>query len=125
MPCFYFLLRVIYTSTLIWGNTYCPKLKTKYSVQTMICIYKVKIHLNVLSLIFLFYSVQFSSVTQSCSTLCEPLDSSMSGFPVHHQLMQLTQTHVLRVCDVIQPSHPLSCPSPPAFTLSKHQGLCK
>ena len=70
-------------------------------MQTMICIYKVKIHLNVLSLIFLFYSVQFSSVTESCSTLCEPLDSSMSGFPVHHQLMQLTQTHVLRVCDVI------------------------
>ena len=125
MPCFYFLLRAIYTSILICGNTYCPKLRTKYSIQTMICIYKVKILLHVLSLIFLFYSVQFSSVTQSCSTLCEPMDSSMAGFPVHHQLLELTQTHVLRVCDAIQPSQPLSCLYPPAFTLSEHQGLCK
>ena len=69
------------------------------------------------------YSVQFSSVTQSCLTLCDPMDCSMSGFPVHHQLPELTQIHVHRVRDAIQPSHPLSYPSPPAFNLSHHQGL--
>ena len=123
MPCFYFLLRAIYTSILICGNTYCPKLRTKYSIQTMICIYKVKILLHVLSLIFLFFSVQFSSVTQSCSTLCEPMDSSMAGFPVHHQLLELTQTHVHWVSEAIQPSHALSPHSPPAFNLPQHQDL--
>ena len=66
-----------------------------------------------------------SSVTQSCLTLCEPLDCSMPGFPVHHQLLELTQTCVHRVGDAIQPSHPPSSPSPPAFSLSQHQGLFK
>ena len=60
-------------------------------------------------------SVQFSSVTQSCPTLCDPMDCSMPGFPVHHQLPELTQTHVHHISDAIQPSHPLSSPSPPAF----------
>ena len=67
--------------------------------------------------------VQFSSVTQLCLTLCNPMDCNMPGFPVHHQLLQLTQTHVHQVGDTIQPSHPLSSPSPPAFNLSQHQGL--
>ena len=66
---------------------------------------------------------QFSSVTQSGPTVCYPMDCSMPGFPVHHQLLELTQTHVYRVGDTIQPSHPLSSPSPPAFSLSQHQGL--
>ena len=70
-----------------------------------------------------FSSVQFSSVTQSCPTLCDPMDCSMPGLPVHHQLLKLTQTHVHWVGDAIQPSHPLSSPSPPAFNLSQHQGL--
>ena len=70
-------------------------------------------------------SDQFSSVTQSCPTLSDPMDCSMQGFPVHHQLPELTQTHVHQVSDAIEPSHPLSSPSPPAFTLSKHQGLFK
>ena len=56
-------------------------------------------------------------------TLCDPMDCSMPGFPVLHQLPELAQTHVCRVSDVIQPSHPLSSPSPPAFNLSQHQGL--
>ena len=60
---------------------------------------------------------QFSSVTQSCPSLCNPMDSSMPGFPVHHQLPELAQTHVHRVSDAIQPSHPLSSPPPPAFNL--------
>ena len=67
--------------------------------------------------------VQFSSVTQSCPALCDPMDCSTPGFPVHHQLPELVQTHVHRVGDAIQPSHPLSSPSPPAFNLSQHQGL--
>ena len=67
-------------------------------------------------------SVQFSSVAQSCLTLCDPMDCSMPGFPVHYQLPELAQTHVHRVSDAIQPFHPLSSPSP-AFNLSQHQGL--
>ena len=64
------------------------------------------------------------SVTQSCPTLCDPLDCSTPGFPVHHQLPELAQTHVHWISgDALQPSHPLSSPSPPAFNLSQHQGL--
>ena len=66
---------------------------------------------------------QFSSVAQSCLTLCDPMDCSRPGFPVHHQLPELTQTHVHWVSDPIQPSHPLSAPSPSAFNLSQHQCL--
>ena len=69
------------------------------------------------------YKFQFSSVAQSCPTLCYPMDCSMPGLPVHHQLLELTQTHVYWVSDAIQPSHPLLSPSPPAFNLSQHQGL--
>ena len=69
--------------------------------------------------------VQFSSVTQSCPTLCNPMNRSMPGLPVHHQLPEFTQTHVHLVGDSIQPSHPLSSPSPPVLSLSQHQGLFK
>ena len=68
-------------------------------------------------------SVQFSSVTQACPTLCNPMNCSMPGIPVHHQLPEFTQTHVHRVSDTIQPSHPLSSPSPPAPNPSQHLGL--
>ena len=68
-------------------------------------------------------SVQFSSVTQSCPTLCDPMNCSTLGLPVHHQLPELTQTHVHRVDVAIQPSHPLSSPSLPASNSSQHQGL--
>ena len=64
---------------------------------------------------------QFSSVTQSCPTLCHPMDCSMPGLPVHHQLPEFIQTHVCWVGDAIQLSHPQSSPSPPAFDLSQHQ----
>ena len=70
-------------------------------------------------------SVQFSSVAQSCSTLCDPMNHSTPGLPVHHQLPEFTHTHVHRVSDAIQPSHPLLSPSPPTFNLSQHQGLFK
>ena len=66
---------------------------------------------------------QFSSVTQSCPTLCDPMNLSTPGFPVHHQLPELSQTHVLRIGVAIQPSHPLSSTSPPAPKPSQHQGL--
>ena len=69
--------------------------------------------------------VQFSSVAQSCLTLCDPMDCSMPGLPVHHQLPEFIQTHVHWVGDAIQPFHPLSSPSPPTFNLSQHQGLFK
>ena len=69
--------------------------------------------------------IQFSSVAQSCPTVCDPMDCSRPGLPVHHQLPEFTQTHVHRVDDSIQPSHPLSSPSPPALNLSQHQGLFK
>ena len=74
------------------------------------------------------YSVQFSSVAQSCLTLCDSPDCSTPGLPVHHQLLEFTQTHVHRVGAAIQPSHPLSSfltPFPPALNLSQHQGLSK
>ena len=66
---------------------------------------------------------QFSSVTQSCPTLWDPMNRSMPGFPVHHQLPEFTQTHAHRDGDAIQPSHLLSSPSPPAPNPSQHQGL--
>ena len=70
-----------------------------------------------------FRSVQFGSVAQSCSTLCDPKNCSMPGLPVHHQLLEFTQTHVHRVGDAIQPTHPLSSPSPPVPNPSQHQSL--
>ena len=68
-------------------------------------------------------SNEFSSVVQSCPTLWDPMGCSMPGLPVHHQLLEFTQTHVHWVNDAIQPSHPLPSPSPPALNLSQHQGL--
>ena len=67
--------------------------------------------------------IQFSSVAQSCLTLCDPMNHNTPGLPVHHQLPESTQTHFHWVGDAIQPSHPLSSPSPPALSLSQHQGL--
>ena len=70
-----------------------------------------------------FSSVHFSSVIQSCPTLCNPMNCSTPGLPVHHQLPEFTQTQVHQVSDAIQPSHPLSSPSPPAPTPSQHQSF--
>ena len=76
-----------------------------------------------LGLLMVWSTVQFSSVAQSCLTLCDPMNRSTPGLPVHHQLLEFTQSHVHRVSDAIQPSHPLSSPSPPAPNLSQHQRL--
>ena len=70
-------------------------------------------------------SVQLSSVAQSCPTLCDPMNRSMPGLPVHHQLPEITQTHVHWVSDAIQPSYPLPSPSPPALNPSQHKKLFK
>ena len=72
---------------------------------------------------FKSHILQFSSVTQLCPTLCNPMDCSMPGLPVHHQLPEFTQTHVHWIGSAIQLTHPLSSPSPPALNLSQHQGL--
>ena len=92
---------------------------------TDICFVKAqkKVKYIYISFLYLLYSV--SSVAQSCQTLCDPMDRSTSGFPGHHQLPELTQTHVHQVSDAIQPSYPLSSPSHPSFSLSQHQGLLK
>ena len=74
---------------------------------------------------YIHTSVHFSSVTQSYSTLCDPMNHGMSGLSVHHQLPGTIQTHVHSVSDAIQKSHPLLSPSPPAFNLCQHQGLFK
>ena len=68
-------------------------------------------------------TVQFSSITQSCPTLCDPMNCSTPGLPVHHKLPEFTQTHGHQVGDAIQPSHPLLSPSPPAPNPSQHQGI--
>ena len=92
------------------------------NIYTYIDIY-IHIHVCVCVCVSILSSVQFSSVTQSCPTLCDPMNCSMPGLPVHHKLPEFTQTHVHRVVDANQPSHPLSSPSPPAPNPSQHQGL--
>ena len=69
------------------------------------------------------YSVQFSSVTHLCPILCDPMNRSTPGLPVHHQLPEFTQTHVHQIGDAIQPSHPLSSPSPSVPNPSQHHGI--
>ena len=73
--------------------------------------------------ISIFNVLQFTSVAQSCPALCDPMNHSMPGLPVHHQLLEFTQTHVHQVGNAIQPSHPLSSPSPPAPNPSQYQSF--
>ena len=91
------------------------KSQSQWLLYLLLWISSVTVPLNIL----------FSSVAQSCPAICDPMDCSMPGLPVQHQLPELAQTHVYRVGDAIQPSHPLSSPFPPAFNLSQHQGLIK
>ena len=78
---------------------------------------------HVLAIINSAAIIPFSLVTQLCLTLCDPMDCSTPGFPVHHQLLEIAQIHVYQVSDAIRSSHPLSSTSPPAFSLSQYQGL--
>ena len=114
--------RVLYLSNLPvwkphWKNSTFTSFYGKKKSLEYIYFKKIKIKPSNLS------SVQFSSVAQSGLTLFNPMNCSMPGLPVHHQLPASTQTHVHWICDAIQPSHPLSSPSPPALNLSQHQGL--
>ena len=91
------------------------------------CSYSISLIINfiakLLCVMYFSRTYQIRSVAQSCLTLCDPMNRSMPGLPVHQQLLEFTQTHVHRVGDVIQPSHPLSSPSPPAPNPSQHQSL--
>ena len=123
----------------IWQNQYnIVKLKKKRKKSNKLVLFLISLIVSIPSLIFknlkiaydnhkssaaLFTVFQFSLVTQSCPTLCDPMNRSMPCLPVHHQLPEFTQTHVHRVSDAIQPSHPLSSPSPPAPNPSQHQSL--
>ena len=92
------------------------------------CILKscdITLHSTIHIVTAMVFPVQFRSVTQSCPTLCDPMNRSTPGLPVHHQLPEFTQTHVHQDNDAIQPSHPLSSPSPPAPNPSQHQDLSK
>ena len=79
--------------------------------------------LKKVTIIFFTSNIVFSSVAQLCLTLCDPMNRTTPGLPVHHKLQQFTQTHAHRVGDAIHPSHPLLSPSPPAPNPSQHQGL--
>ena len=101
-----------------WGNLFSDI----YKISTrLFCLYNIWKTFYIFNL-FLWVCC-CCSVAQFCLTLCNPMNCSTPGFPVHHQLPDLAQTHVYRVSDVIQPSHSLSSSSPPAFNLSQHQGL--
>ena len=108
------LTDIVFIEYLYCRVTFFPPLSTFYSGRKSPCLR------NRTSAPFPW---KFSSVTQSCPTLCDPMNRSTPGLPVHHQLPQFTQTHVHRVSDAIQPSHPLSSPSPPAPNPSQHQSL--
>ena len=99
------------------------KSQTKLSTPALCScsLHSIRFLLQFLDILYL--SVQFSSVAQSCPTLCDPMSRSTPGLPVHHQLPEFTQTHVHRVSDAIQPSHPLSAPSPPAPNPSQNQSF--
>ena len=102
--------KILWNSLQTWGG---------HSMPT--CLYSGALWISHPSLSHTY--LQFSSVTQSCPTLCDPMNCSMPGLPVHHQLPEFTQTHVHQVGDAIQPSHPLLSPSPPAPNPSQHQSL--
>ena len=106
-------------TTELWGKPFCV------CVCVCVCVYFTcrYIHTHTYGLPWWLSSVHFSSVTQSCLTLCDPMNRSTPGLPVHQQLPEFTQTHIHRVSDAIQPSHPLSSPSPPAPNPSQHQSL--
>ena len=100
-------------------------LSQKFSLIGLISVVKfvlfeIRLYYMIKSIIS-YISIQFSSVTQSCLTLCDPMNCSTPGLPVHHQLLECTLTHVHRVGDAIQPSHPLLSPPPPASNPSQHQ----
>ena len=134
-------MTIHYTSEYIWtfcGFRHIPSvavLNIHKSVSVHMCklFYRVYIYIKSVPLNLetmswfskVVASVQFSSVAQSCPTICDPMNCSTPGLPIHHQLPESTQTHVHWVGDAIQSSYPLLSPSPPALNLSQHQDLFK
>ena len=118
----FFSFFILYSVLRQWFPPFCPPCHLPMLLPQLFC---YGFPLVYYSSLFVCSSVpvQFSSVAQLCLTLCNPMDCRTPGFPVHHQLPELAQTHVHWVGDAIQPSHPLSSPSPPAFNLSQHQSL--
>ena len=124
IPCFireanndvHLLLWALAPSWICWGGEIHSGLKT-WPAQFPVVPWQEEVKASQ------FSSVQFSSVAQSCLTLCDPMNRSMPGLPVHHQLPEFTKTYVHWVSDAIKPSHPLSSPSPPAPNPSQHQSL--
>ena len=126
------MYRLIPISSLKQGSISCLLLgvvrECKSSLKMTLCYISLIFSIQFEVCFVSFFEAQFTSVTevqslQLCPTLCDPMDSSTPGLPVHHQLPEPIQTHVHCISDAIQPSHPLSSPSPPAFNLSQHQGL--
>ena len=105
-----------------WNFTMMFGCTLLFSLVSFLKMYNTSCFLSCPTLNFSLF-IQFSSVAQSCPTLCDPMNRSTPGLPVHHQLREFTQTHVHWVNDAIQPSHPLSSPSPPAPNPSQHQNL--
>ena len=118
----HFFAEVVFLPNLVFLFTNVQDLKKKTYTKNVNC-NNMSSLLHISRLKENFSSVQFNSVAQSCRTLCDPMNRSTPGLSVHHQLPEFTQTHVRWIHDVIQPSHPLSSPSPPALNLSQHQGL--
>ena len=112
MPPTYFQLPIYFSSSSFYHFTPQPVTKSWWSPDTQIQQLFISPH-----------SIQFSSLIQLCLTLCDPMDYSTPGLPVQYQLPEFTQTPVHLVGNAIQPSHPLSSPSPPALNLSQHQGM--
>ena len=108
--CIPLFIAALFTIASTWKQPRCPSTDEWIKMLRHICTMDIQ-----------FSSV--SSVVQSCPTLCDPMNCSTPGLPVHHQLPEFTQTHVHQVSDAIQPSHPLSSPSPPAPNPSQHQSL--
>ena len=100
-------------------------IEQKEMVKRRLCTWDIEQNENLVLFRPSFHMIRqsVSSVTQSCPTLCDPMDCTTPGLPAHHQLPELAQTNVYRVSDASQPPHLLSSPSPPAFNLSQHQGL--
>ena len=117
-------LKLIFQHENFYVNFYfAPQNINKFDFQNSKNVINTWTKPNVYTFSFVNVSVQFNSVAQFCLNLCDSMDCSTPGFPVHHQLSQLTQTHVHCFGDAIQPSHPLSSPSPPTFSLSHYQCL--
>ena len=105
------------------GAPFITQMKKKMGSKRISCLLESPVELNTERKPKAQFLFQFSSVTQLCPTLFNPMDCSIPGFPIHHQLLELAHTHSHQVGDAIQSSYPLSSPSPPAFNLSQHQDL--